>query len=125
LFLRGTQREIGTGPDEVHYGFGLGQVHLAVEEGAFGKLARPRGARACSQARFENLRGDEDPPVTGDFDDVFTGVTGRRAVHRNDGLIDYPLMIDDFTEMLNTGSEGRWFVAPTEDLVRYGNGLQT
>ena len=42
LFVRGTQRQIGPGADQIDDRFGLGQIHLPVEEGALGEFPRPR-----------------------------------------------------------------------------------
>ena len=89
LFVCGTQREIGPGSDQIHHGLGLGQVHLAVEKSALGEFAWARGPGAGGETRLENLRRDENSAVATDLDQIFSGVTGRRAMDAKHDLIDH------------------------------------
>ena len=46
LLSGGAQRQIGIRANEIDHRLGLGQIHFAIEIGAFGELAWLRGARA-------------------------------------------------------------------------------
>ena len=75
------QRQIGAGTNQINHGLGLGEVHFAVQKCALGELAGPRGARTRLQARFQDLRGNQCATMATDLDQIFTRVTGRRAMN--------------------------------------------
>ena len=104
LLGRGAQREIGLRADQVDDRLGLRQIHLAVQKGALGKFARPRGACSGAQTGFEHARRHQNSAVTADLDQIFAGVTGRRAMHREHDLIDHSIRFDDLAEALDV----RW-----------------
>jgi len=110
---RGAKRQIGPGPDQIHDGFGLRHIHLAIQESALGKLAWLRHARAAVKTRFEDARRDENSTVTTDLDQIFPGITGRRAMDREHDLIDHALGFDDLTQPLRVRRElrGLFFAA--------------
>ena len=89
LFGGGAEGEIGFGANQIDDGFGLGQIHFAVKKGALGKFARARGPRTGPQTGFENARAHQHAAVTADFDQVFAGITGGRAMDREQHLVDH------------------------------------
>ena len=81
LFGGRTQRQIGSGTDQIDHRLGLGEIHFAVEKCALGEFAGTRCCRACTQTCFENFCGNEGAAVTTDLDQIFAGVTSRCTVH--------------------------------------------
>ena len=100
LFRGRAEREIGLRADQVDHCFGLRQIQFPVEKSAFGEFPRPRRARASAQAGLPDPRGDQDAAVAADFHHIFAGVTRRRAMDREHHLIDDPIVLDDFAELL-------------------------
>src|SRR6202043_1509766 len=69
------QGQISAGANQIDDRFRLGQVHLAVQERALGKFSGPRSARSCAQTRLQNFRGNENPSMTANFDEMLSGIT--------------------------------------------------
>ena len=127
----GTQRQISPGADQIDHGFGLSKIHFSVEKGALSELAGPRRSRPCSQARIQNLRGNQRATVTTDFDQIFTRVTTGRAMDGKHALVDQLVFCaDDFAQMLNVRvKSGRLFFSAKDfirnfDRIRTGNADQ-
>ncbi len=59
---------LGTGVDEIGYGFGLGQVDLSVQKRTFGEFAGLRLARANGKKRGEDALGGLRTAMALDFD---------------------------------------------------------
>src|SRR5262249_47837247 len=87
-FGRRAQSQIGLRADQIDYGLGLSEVHLAIEEGALSEFARAPRARTSAQARFEDRCGNQRSSMATDLDQILSSVTGRRAVDRKHYLID-------------------------------------
>jgi hypothetical protein len=58
-------------------GLSLGQINLAVEEGAFGKFPGAGWSRACPNNGLKYHAANIEAAVATDFYDVFTGVGMR------------------------------------------------
>ena len=74
LFGGGADGPLGLGADEVHHGFGLGEVEATVEKGASREFAGRGGFDAEGRERFEHAAGGEPAAVDLEFDDGFAGV---------------------------------------------------
>ena len=79
----------GIGVDQVGDGFGPQQIDLAIEKGAFGKLAwpglpRPERQRALAQG-FE----DDAPAMALQFEHVFAGERVGRGEKQRDALVEH------------------------------------
>ena len=105
LLGRGAQSEIGLRADQIDHRLGLRQIHLAVQESALGKFAGARGARSRAQASLQDARRHENTTVATDLDQIFAGVTVRRAMHREHHLVDDAVFLDDFAEVLDVRLE--------------------
>ena len=82
----------GGGFDEVGDAFGLGQVELAVEEGAAGELTGLGHAGAELEAAGQQHLHDHRAAVALQFDDVFAGEgVGRREVEE-EAFVDQPVI---------------------------------
>ena len=88
LFSGRTERQVGTGANQIDHGFGLGEVHFSVKKSALSEFARPRRPYAYAQAGFQNFGGHERATVTTDLDQIFARVTCGRAMNRDHCLID-------------------------------------
>ena len=60
--------------DQIHHGFGLREIHFAIEEGPLGELPRMRGTCPAGQPTLEDALSDEHTAVAVKFDDVLSGV---------------------------------------------------
>ena len=81
LFGGRTQRQIGSGTDQIDHRLGLGEIHFPVEKCALGEFAGTRCCGPRTQTCFENFRGNEGAAVTTDLHHIFAGVTSRCTVH--------------------------------------------
>ena len=101
----------------------MGKVHFAVEERAFGKFAGSRRAGAGAQTSVEHFRADQCAAVTTDLDQIFAGVTGRRAMNRHHHLIDQSArFIDNLAEMLDLRCKFRRLFFAAKNFVGGGDG---
>jgi hypothetical protein len=78
----------GGGVDEIGHRLGLRQVHLAIQEGALGELARLGHAGAVIEQALQHHLRREVAPVARDLDEVFPGGGIGRAEDGDDDLID-------------------------------------
>ena len=76
-----------SGRNQVRYRLGLGQVHLAVQEGPAGKLARSGQAAAGRQQPADKFVGNVSRSVERDLHGVFAGIAVRGTKHRNQYVI--------------------------------------
>ena len=88
LFSGRAQSEIGAGPNQIDDGFGLGQIHFAIQKSALGKFAGARTACTGMQTGFENFGRHERSAMATDLDNILAGVTGRRAMDRHHHFVD-------------------------------------
>ena len=75
------------GGDKAHHRLGLGQVHLAVEEGPAGELPRPGGSGPGIQHQLEQALCHVQPPVAGELHHVLTGVAFWPPVHQGHHVV--------------------------------------
>src|SRR6266566_508688 len=114
----GTKRQIGPCADQIDHRLSLCQVHFPVEKCALGKFTRPGRPRAAAQTRFKDFRRYQSSAVATDLEQIFAGVTGRRAMDREHHLVDQPAFaIDDLAEMLNMRSESRRIFFAAKNLL--------
>ncbi|EDY96499.1 hypothetical protein BACPLE_00942 [Phocaeicola plebeius DSM 17135] len=62
------------GCDEVGHGFGLAQVHLAIQEGTLGIFTRSGGTASLADKELHHLLEDVARAVAGDFCGILSGV---------------------------------------------------
>ncbi len=91
------------------HGLRLGEVHLAIEEGAPGELPRLRGARAAREQEIENAPGDKDAAMALNLDHILAGVAGRARDGRREHLVEHPAAIGDAAKLLDARRQfGDW-----------------
>ncbi len=73
LPLGGLDTSLGAGMDQVGDRFGLAQVHLPVQEGGSGELARLGGPAAPGEEVLHDVLNDQGIAVAGDFQHVLAG----------------------------------------------------
>ena len=119
LFGGGAQCQIGTSANQVDHGFGLGQVHFAIEKSALGEFSGTCSTRTRAETSFENFRRHQCSTMAANLDKIVAGVTGRRAMDRHHDLVDQVSgFADDLAQMLHVrGKFRRQFFAP-ENFVR-------
>jgi hypothetical protein len=76
------------GGDEIGDSFGLGEVELAIEEGALAELAGPRTTRLEFDATLQQLLQHHRTAVDLQFDHVLTGVACGCAEVQGDAVVD-------------------------------------
>ncbi len=86
--LRGARRGGGTAGDEIGDGLGLGEVELAVEEGAFGEFAGARMARAELDGPCQQQSQHDGAAVRLQFEHVFAGVGTRGGKEQQQAAVD-------------------------------------
>ena len=123
LLSGGAEGEVGLGPNKVHDGLGLGEVHLPIEEGAPGEFAGLGGSCAAGEEEIEDAAGDEDAAVALDLDDVLAGVAGGGAMDREEDFVEDAGAVDDAAEGLGAGWKLRDRGAGVEDIAGYGYGV--
>ena len=74
--------------DEVGHGFGLAEVHFAVQEGSFGVFAGACQAASVGGEQAQHGLEDVGGAVAGDFDAVFAGVGVGGAIEGDDNFVD-------------------------------------
>ncbi len=72
----GARRRRAAGVDEISDGFGLGNIDLAVQKGAFAEFARPGHAAAQLEQPLQQRIEHPDPAVALQLQDMFAGVGG-------------------------------------------------
>ena len=87
LTARGAQGQAGLGGYQIHHPLRLGEVQLAIQEGALGELAGARRDRPAGQQTRQHLAGHQHPAVTGEFDAVLAGKTVRCAENQHQPVI--------------------------------------
>ena len=89
----------GAGMDEVKDGFGLGEVKLAEEEGAFGKFAGVGLAGSAMEGGLQDAPGGEVAAMAVDFDGILAGVGMGRPEEEHEGVIEHfvGIGIDDLS----------------------------
>ena len=85
----GAEGEVGLGADEVHHGLRLGEVHLAVEEGAAGEFAGLGERGAAGEEEIEDAAGDEDAAVALDLHHVLAGIARGGAMDGEEDLVEH------------------------------------
>ena len=86
----------GAGIDQIGDGLGLRDVHLAVQECAFGEFAGPRPQAAEFQQALEHEIEDERAAMALQLEDGLTGVgSGRRKVQRQSPIDGLTLCADE------------------------------
>jgi len=95
----------------------LREVHFVIQKRALGKFTRSRRARSGMETGFQDPRGNQPAPVTTNLDDIFAGITRRRAVHRQQHLIDGRLAFDDVAEGLRMRGQLRRSFLPAKDAI--------
>ena len=84
-----------------------------------------RATRARAQTCFEHTRAYQRAAMTTDLDQIFAGVTGRRAMDRHHSLIDQLAgLINNLSKVLNLGLELRRLLFGAKYLVRDCNRLR-
>ena len=75
--------------DQVHHRFGLGQIHLAVEEGTLREFARRGRPRPGGKQGGEHGLRHDHAAMTADLHHVLTGVAARCAEHGEQHLVQH------------------------------------
>ncbi len=98
---RGACTGLRTRGDEIGHGFGLGEIELAVEEGALGEFAWARQARPeCAYPSQQGIEQDRTAMAL-QFQHVLAGVGGRG------GEVQQQPAIDQFAVAIAEGGEMR------------------
>ena len=74
--------------DEIANRFGLGQIQLAIEKSPLRKLPRPGQPGPLAQQRPDDTFLDIRAAMTGDLNNIFTGIRPRGPEQRNHHLIE-------------------------------------
>jgi len=77
----------GPGMDQIRYGFGLSEVHFAVQKGPFSEFTGLGLAGAGGQKGRENAEGGLGTAVALDFDGIFAGVGVRGSKNQQKGIV--------------------------------------
>ena len=86
--------------DEIAYRLRLNQIELAIEKSALGEFATAGRPRAGVEAGFPDPGRHQHAAVTTDLHHIFTGVTRRPAMNRYHYLVNNPVALHDFAEVL-------------------------
>ncbi len=78
---------LGFGGDQVVHGFGLNQIHAAVQEGATGELAGVGWAQARLGQRLRHAVDDRAAAMQMQFGTVLAGVAAGAGEPQDQGLI--------------------------------------
>src|SRR6187397_2218050 len=123
LFGGGAQCEIALSANQIHYGFSLGQIHLAIQKSALRKFARPCRSRTCVKTGFKDPGGHEDSAMAGYFHQILARIAGWCTMNRHYDLIDQLVFFEDLAKTLSMRRKFRWFLFSAINAVRNSEGV--